>query len=81
MEKRSNEELAVLAQSGDGVAFERLWKQTEGFVVSEIKKLKDDYNFEIKRHMRDLKLCGKVGIARGMERFDITRGCTFLTYA
>lgn len=81
MEKRSNEELAVLAQSGDGVAFERLWKQTEGFVVSEIKKLKDDYNFEIKRHMQDLKLCGKVGIARGMERFDITRGCTFLTYA
>ena len=31
--------------------------------------------------MWDLKLCGKVGIARGMERFDATRGCKFLTYA
>ena len=81
MEKRSNEELAVLAQAGDEDAFELLWKQTEGYVVSEIKKLKEDYNFNIWRHMWDLKLCGKVGIARGMERFDATRGCKFLTYA
>ena len=64
MKKRPNEELAVLAQTGDEVAFELLWKQTEGFVISEIKKLKDDYNFDIKRHMRVLKLCGKVGIAK-----------------
>ena len=81
MEERSNEELAVLAQAGDEYAFELLWKQTEGYVVSEIKKLKEDYNFNIWRHMWDLKLCGKVGIARGMERFDSTRGCKFLTYA
>ena len=81
MERRSNEELAVLAQAGDEYAFELLWKQTEGYVVSEIKKLKEDYNFNIWRHMWDLKLCGKVGIARGMERFDATRGCKFLTYA
>ena len=81
MEKRSNEELAVLAQNGDAYAFELLWKQTKGFVVSEIKKLKEEYNFDIRRHMRDLKLCGKVGIARGMERFDAARGCKFLTYA
>ena len=47
MEKRSNEELAVLAQTGDEYAFELLWKQTEGYVVSEIKKLKEDYNFNI----------------------------------
>ena len=77
----SNEDLAVRAQAGDEYAFEKLWKQTEGYVVSEIKKLKEDYNFNIWRHMWDLKLCGKVGIARGMERFDATRGCKFLTYA
>ena len=67
MEERSNEELAVLAQSGDEYAFERLWKQTEAFVVSEIKKLKEDYNFNIWKHMWDLKLCGKVGIAQGVQ--------------
>ena len=81
MEERSNEELSVHPQAGDEYAFELLWKQTEGYVVSEIKKLKEDYNFNIWRHMWDLKLCGKVGIARGMERFDSTRGCKFLTYA
>lgn len=81
MKKRSNEELAVLAQNGDEDAFELLWKQTEGFVYDQIVELKEKYNFDIGRHMRDLKLCGKLGIAEGMERFDITRGYKFLTYA
>lgn len=81
MEKRSNEELAALAQKGDEDAFELLWKQTEGFVIKQIKELKENYNFDIGRHMRDLKLCGKLGIAEGMERFDISRGHKFLTYA
>ena len=43
MKKRPNEELAVLAQTGDEVAFELLWKQTEGFVISEIKKAQSHF--------------------------------------
>ena len=42
MEKRSNEELAVLAQKGDEDAFELLWKQTEASKVSGSKLLYQD---------------------------------------
>lgn len=77
MDKRSNEELCLLAQQGDKDACAELLLQNEAYIVSLIRKLGFDY----KSHMEDLMQCGYLGMLRAVEKFDPEKGYNFLTYA
>lgn len=77
MEKRSNEDLCLLAQQGDEDACAELLLQNDAYIVSLIQKLGFDY----KSHVEDLMQCGYIGMLRAVEKFDPEKGCNFLAYA
>lgn len=76
----TNEELCVMVQGGEETAKHRLVENNIGFIRKIANKYSEDFeNFGI--DFEEIVQEGCIGILEAVDRFDITKGTKFLTYA
>ena len=79
--KLTNEQLVQLAQSGDKIAYEQLIKDNQRMIKNVIKRHFQKWLDRPAMSQEDLIQEGNLGIMRAIEKFDITKGRWFSSYA
>lgn len=75
--ERSNEELVALIQQGDDSHIEQLLRQNEPFIHAVLT----DIGIIDNAHEKDYMQYGRIGLLRSINKYDLSRGIKFLTYA
>lgn len=75
----SNEALCLRSQGGDMKAREELIDRNQKLVTKYAAQYARACKSSLE--LEDLKQAGYIGLMRAAERFDLTRGCRFSTYA
>lgn len=75
-----NEQLCALYQQGDPLALEALVLKNEKFVYRDALALSKQFKQD-SLTIDDIVQYGNIGLIAAADRFDVTRGFSFLTYA
>lgn len=75
-----NEQLCALYQQGDPLALEALVLKNEKFVYRDALSLSKQFKQD-SLTIDDIVQYGNIGLIAAADRFDVTRGFSFLTYA
>lgn len=75
-----NEQLCTLYQQGDPLALEALVLKNEKFVYRDALALSKQFKQD-SLTIDDIVQYGNIGLIAAADRFDVTRGFSFLTYA
>ena len=75
-----NEQLCALYQQGDPLALEALVLKNEKFVYRDALALSKQFRQD-SLTIDDIVQYGNIGLIAAADRFDVTRGFSFLTYA
>lgn len=76
----TNEELIQEYQNGNTSAVEQLWLNVSGFIEIQADKYLQQFPAEYQSHRDDMIQQAYFSLLYAAERFDISRGVTFLTY-
>lgn len=75
----SNEQLCLMAQRGDKLAQQSLVIKCKDFICKQVLNIEKRYNHKLE--VEDLIQIGGMGLIKAVEKFDLKKGYTFLTYA
>lgn len=76
----SNEEFAMLIQSGDRDRIPELWQQVERFVAMRARTMAEKSNGRHGVTAEDLYQCGYLALVSAVETFSLDAGCKFITW-